>query len=147
MYRDFIETGLHTGMRVSEICNWKWDDIDFVAMKIRVMNTECFWTRSKKEGTVPLHPTLPEILISRGQTDHLPYIFVRPDGGLVYPETPNNKFRKYCKMAGLDPRFHFHTLRHTFASHLAMNGVSLYFIHKMLGHQPIEPTTKTLTCQ
>jgi site-specific recombinase XerD len=35
-----------------------------------------------------------------------------------------------------------HTLRHTFASHLAMRGVSLYFIQKILGHQSIETTTR-----
>ena len=142
LYRDFIETALYTGMRVGEICNLKWDDIDFIQMKLRVRNTETFTTKSKKERTIPLHPKLSEILVSRGQTDHVPYVFVRPDGKLVYPGTANKKFRKYCKKAGLDERFHFHTLRHTFASHLAMKGVSLYFIQKILGHQSIQTTTR-----
>ncbi|MGO9481746.1 MAG: tyrosine-type recombinase/integrase [Candidatus Kryptoniota bacterium] len=54
----------------------------------------------------------------------------------------NKVFRRYCKRAGLDERYHFHTLRHTFASHLAIKGVSLYFIQKMLGHQSIETTAR-----
>ena len=62
LYKDFIETALYTGMRVSEIFNLSWNDIDFVNMKIRVRNTESFSTKSKKERTVPLHPTLAEML-------------------------------------------------------------------------------------
>ena len=143
LYRDFIETALYTGMRVSEICNLKWNDIDFVAMKIRVKNTESFSTKSKKERTVPLHPNLSEILGLRSRVDHLPFVFIRDDGKQVDRSTANDKFREYCMTAGLDPKFHFHSLRHTFASHLAMKGVSLYFIQKILGHASIETTTRT----
>lgn len=56
--------------------------------------------------------------------------------------TANKEFRKFCKKAELDSHFHFHTLKHTCASHLAMSGVSLYFIQKILGHQSIQTTTR-----
>jgi len=142
LYRDFIETALYTGMRVSEICNLKWNDIDFVRMKIRIKNTETFSTKSRRERTVPLHPRLSELLSLRGQFDHSPFVFVRNDGKLVDRCTANDKFKAYCKNATLDPLFHFHSLRHTFASHLAMKGVSLYFIQKMLGHASIQTTAR-----
>ena len=143
LYRDFIETALYTGMRVSEICNLQWSDIDFVGMKIRVKNTEWFSTKSKRKRTVPLHPYLSEILGLRSRVDHSPFVFVRKDGNQVDRYTANDKFKEYCKTAGLDPQFHFHSLRHTFASHLAMKGVSLYFIQKILGHASIETTART----
>ncbi len=143
LYCDLIETALYTGMRVGEIVNLKWSDIDFINLKIRVRNTDSFSTKSGKERTVPLHPRLADILSLRSQVDHLPFVFMRPDMEQVRVDTASKKYRKYCKRAGLDPRFHFHTLRHTFASHLAMSGVSLYFIQKILGHQSIETTTKT----
>jgi len=120
----------------------KWGDIDFSNVKIRVRNTESFSTKSKKERNVPLHPKLAAILSLRTQIDHSPFVFLRPDMKLIDPHTANDKFREYCRLAGLDERFHFHTLRHTFASHLAMSGVSLYFIQKILGHQSIETTTR-----
>lgn len=55
-------------------------EVNSVAMKIRVKNTEWLSIKSKKERRIPLRPTFPEILISRGQTDCLPYVIVRPDG-------------------------------------------------------------------
>ena len=143
LYRDVIETGLYTGMRVSEIRNLSWDDIDFVGMKIRVRNTESFSTKSKRDRTVPLHPKLAELLALRAQIDHSPFVFLRTDMKQVDTGTANKKFKEYCDLAGLDSRFHFHTLRHTFASHLAMSGVSLYFIQKILGHRSIETTART----
>lgn len=142
LYRDFIETALYTVMRVSEIIHLSWNDIDFVNMKIRVRNTESFSTKSKKERTVPLHPNLAELLSLRSQVDHSPLVFLRPDIKEVRKDTANKEFRKFCKKAELDSHFHFHTLRHTFASHLAMSGVSLYFIQKILGHQSIQTTTR-----
>ena len=143
LYRDVIETGLYTGMRVSEIRNLSWDDLDFVGMKIRVRNTESFSTKSKKDRTVPLHPKLAELLALRAQVDHSPFVFLRTDMKQVDTGTANKKFKEYCNLAGLDSRFHFHSLRHTFASHLAMSGVSLYFIQKILGHRSIETTART----
>lgn len=143
VYRDIIETGLYTGMRVGELRNLCWDDIDFIGMKIRVRNTESFVTKSKRERTVPLHPRLAELLSLRAQGDHSPFVFLRTDMKQVDTGTANKKFKDYCDLAGLDSRFHFHTLRHTFASHLAMSGVSLYFIQKILGHQSIETTART----
>lgn len=100
LYRDFIETALYTGMRVSEISNLSWNHIDFVNMKIRVKNTEAFSTKSKKDRTVPLHPKLAELLSLRSQVDHSPFVFLRPDMKLVRKDTANKKFRKYCKKAG-----------------------------------------------
>lgn len=142
LYRDFIETALYTGMRLGEIRNLGWDDVDFVNLIIRVRNTENFSTKSKKERSIPLHPKLVDILSLRSRVDHSPFVFVRGDMKRVEPHTANDKLRSYCRAAMLDERFHFHTLRHTFASHLAMSGVSLYFIQKILGHQSIETTTR-----
>jgi len=142
LYRDFIETSLYTGMRVSEIRNMKWDDIDFVNKKIRVRNTESFSTKSKRSRTIPLHPNLEQILMLRSHVDHSPFVFVTKDTKLVDITTANHAYKRYCKLAQLDERFHFHTLRHTFASHMAMSGVSLYFIQKILGHASIETTAR-----
>lgn len=48
----------------------------------------------------------------------------------------DDAFRAACKKAQIDD-FHFHDLRHTFASHLAMNGASLAEIAEALGHKTL----------
>jgi len=49
-------------------------------------------------------------------------------------------FTKYLREAGYGKEFTFHSLRHTFASHLVQNGVSLYIVSKLLGHSDIKVT-------
>ena len=44
---------------------------------------------------------------------------------------------KYCLKRADIPNFHFHDLRHTFASYIAMNGASLLEIAELLGHKTL----------
>lgn len=56
-------------------------------------------------------------------------------GGCVLKRNYISKtFKRFVVSAKLDTRLHFHSLRHTFASWLAQDGVSLYAIQKLLGH-------------
>ena len=51
-------------------------------------------------------------------------------------------FSRAQKRAGLDRRFRFHDLRHTFASHFMMNGGNLYDLQKIMRHSKIEMTMR-----
>ena len=46
-----------------------------------------------------------------------------------------------CKRAKIED-FHFHDLRHTFASHCVMNGVDIPTLQKLLGHKTISMTMR-----
>ncbi len=51
-----------------------------------------------------------------------------------------HKFKKYVRKAGLNPKLHFHSLRHTFAIWLVYEGISIYEVQKLLGHSNISVT-------
>jgi integrase/recombinase XerC/integrase/recombinase XerD len=48
--------------------------------------------------------------------------------------------KKLMKRAGLKDSYTLHTLRHTFASHMVMQGTDLYIVSKLLGHSSIKVT-------
>ena len=50
-------------------------------------------------------------------------------------------FKKALQKADIKD-FHFHDLRHTFATRLAQNGVDIYTISKLLGHKDIQMTQR-----
>lgn len=51
-----------------------------------------------------------------------------------------HNFKKYVLKANINPKLHFHSLRHTFASWLVQAGVSIYKVSKLLGHSDVKTT-------
>jgi len=129
-----IITALHTGMRRSEILKLKWDDIDFRAGFIYVKDSKNYQSRM-----IPLSDTLKQTLQSLPRHITSPYVFCREDGK-PYNEVKKG-FNRVVKYAGIKD-FHFHDLRHTFASWLVMGGTDLATVKELLGHKSINMTMR-----
>jgi len=133
--RQVVYCAVCTGMRLGEIISLKWPAVDFQRKVITIGNTEEFTTKSKRVRAIPMSEGLYRMLLEmrNGLASETNLVFHNKGRSWkVYWVT--TLFKRYIRKANLDDRYHFHSLRHTFASWLAQDGVSLFAIQKLLGH-------------
>ncbi|MFA6978630.1 MAG: tyrosine-type recombinase/integrase [Ignavibacteriaceae bacterium] len=153
--RFIILTAYYTGMRLNELVNMTWKNVDLVARIITVGDDE-FTTKGRNQRYIPICDELYEVLvrISPSKTEKTSpivlsinkadngkrYVFSKSNGMRWTGDYISKKFKNACKAAGIDNSIHFHSLRHSFASNLVQKGVSLYAIKELLGHSSITTT-------
>jgi integrase len=136
-YRPIILVALHTGLRRGELFSLKRDNIDFRTETITI-------SRTKNGGIrhVPMNKVVMETLRRMPTRLKSEYVFV---SRLGIPINAHNfygrVFKPALKRAGIKD-FRFHDLRHTFASRLAMQGVSLLANKELMGHKTIAMTQR-----
>lgn len=126
------------GLRVSEVCHLRWQDIDFDAYKIKVISG-----KGKKDRQVMLpHSVLHYIDTYRSLYKTDTYIFEGQVKGEPYSTSSCGAImRKAVKDANIGKKVGIHALRHSFATHLLESGTDIRFIQKFLGHSSIKTTT------
>jgi len=139
---DIIVFAVHTGLRRGEIINLRWQDVDLTKRTISIRNHGAFKTKTKQNRTVPLVGDAVGVLQRRyrEKSAEQPYVFWGKHGGQVYGNYLSGLFRKCRKKAGVPESIHFHSMRHTFASWMALDGASLAVIQRVLGHSDISVT-------
>lgn len=120
-----------TGIRIQELLNLTYEDIDFENATLRIMG------KGSKERIVSTEPTvlrtLAQMRAELMATGRIFYMSQRKARSMVY-----DMLFPYCKGGALNP----HAIRHTFATELAKAGESTTTIAKMLGHAHIETSQK-----
>ena len=130
------ELDLEVGMRLGELLNARWADVDEVNKCISITQT-----KNDKPRLVPLTGRGREIL-KRLRQD-------APDEELIFDQRRTGRkrrqlmvcFKQAVKAAGLKD-FHFHDLRHTFATRLRAANVHEYDIADLLGHSTTPNDTR-----
>lgn len=142
--RDMFLTGFFSGLRLGELLNLNWSMINFDQKIITLMNSETFTTKSKRERIIPINQALMDILkrlhAKRTKFDFENRVFLKRNRFPFNDNYISRTFKKAVGAAGFNKRFHFHTLRHSFASNLVQSGVSLYVVKELLGHKDITTT-------
>lgn len=148
--KTIIELMYATGLRVSELINLKFNDINFKAMTIRV------YGKGSKERLIPIHQnallllkqywkleiTKHNMQIKKSNKTILrEYIFVNNFSKKLTRQGLWYILKQIAIKLGIDSKnITPHTLRHTFATHLLYNGVPLRHLQEMLGHTSISTT-------
>jgi site-specific recombinase XerD len=127
-------------MRQGELVNLRWQDVDLHRKLIHIHSNATFKTKHGKRRTIPLNDVATQLLKSKAVHSVGEYVFTL-SGRQVKESWVSHKFKYYVYAARLkDDRLHFHSLRHTFASWLVQDGVSIYEVQKLLGHSNISVT-------
>jgi len=135
-FRPILLTALHTGMRRGEIIELRWPDVDFRNRIITIQDS-----KSGKKRMIPINDILNETLNVLPSRFKKGYVFPSP----VRPKQPWRDFRGQFKKAVGQAEIRnlrFHDLRHTFASHLVMNGVDVMTVKELLGHASLTMTLR-----
>jgi site-specific recombinase XerD len=134
MYRVIIQTMYGAGLRLSEVINLRWKDIDFQRNLIHIKSA-----KGKKDRIAMLSPKLKKNLIKLS-LKKTGLIFVNSRNQKYNPRTIQSIISKSAKLAGINKKVTPHTLRHSFATHLLENGTDIRYIKDLLGHSSIRTT-------
>ena len=141
--RVILETLYASGLRVSEAAHLKVSDVNFEDATLRIVG------KGDKVRMVPIGKTAlqllrfyirnsrRELLCGRANTAEL---FLSVRGKPLNREWIWAVVKEAARLAGIDKDIYPHMLRHSFASHLLVNGADLRVIQEMLGHSDLRTT-------
>jgi integrase len=139
------------GMRASEVCNLRVDDIDLKNGSIVVdrlkgsLRTTQAVTEHRGEPLLNEHRALREWLRER-RDDGSDYLFTSQKGGRLDRTQFFRLFRAIAGEAGLPvEKQHPHAFKHSLASHLVSANVNLALVKQQLGHKSIGSTMRYVT--
>ena len=105
-----------------------------IYVRAKTVDEEYWQPKTRRNRTVPISSSLHKILTEYRPDRQAPWFFPSPQGKCWDPDNFSQDLRKINKAAGLD--WSCLDFRHTFGSHLAQKGVSLYKIAKLMGNSP-----------
>ena len=147
--KEIIICAVNTGMRRGELLSLKWKQINNGFIYLQK-------TKTDEPRQIPVNDTLAELFSKiKKQNFYSSCVFTYRTGKkdkdignlkvVTFKDSPmmniKHSFASALKKAGIDD-FRFHDLRHTFASHLLMNGASIKDVQELLGHKTMEMTLR-----
>lgn len=126
------------GLRVSEVIALRVQDIDLNEKTLHI---------KQAKGQKDRITVIPQVLIRNlqlliGAKTKNDIVFASERGGLLTTRTAQKVFQNALQAAGITKKATFHSLRHSFATHLLENGTDVRYVQELLGHQSIRTTQR-----
>ncbi len=125
-----------SGLRISEILDLRVGDVNLDDLFLHIKNA-----KGKKDRITVFSESLRDALLVQmaGKMTN-DYIFTSQRGGSLSSRSLGKIFEKTLKKAGIRKNATFHSLRHSFATHLLENGTDIRYLQELLGHSNIRTT-------
>ncbi|HEX8973909.1 MAG TPA: site-specific tyrosine recombinase/integron integrase [Patescibacteria group bacterium] len=131
-----ISLSYASGFRVSEAINLKVKDVNLNELTIHIKGAK----GNKDRITIFPEKLKPAIENQMGGKNSSDFVFSSERGGKLTERTAQKVFENALKKAGIQKDATFHSLRHSFATHLLENGVDVRYVQELLGHANIRTT-------
>ena len=137
--RDYAILSLlaYSGLRVSELCNLRFEDIDLSERVVYVHSG-----KGDKDRIVVISEAATEAIENylMNRTDDIQYLFSSQKSEHITRVQVFRIVRKYANRAGIKKNVTPHVLRHTLATTMLRRGVDIRFIQQFLGHSSVATT-------
>lgn len=131
-----ISLGYAAGLRVSEAVDLRVRDIDLEEMIIHIKNA-----KGKKDRITIFSEKLKnDIKNLIAGKDNKDFVFESNCGGKLTTTSLQKILKQALRRTGIKKDATFHSLRHSFATHLLENGTDVRYVQEMLGHANIRTT-------
>ncbi|PWU08249.1 MAG: integrase [Verrucomicrobia bacterium] len=140
--RAMLELLYACGLRVSELCSLRLENLDLDAQFVRVTGKGDktrlvpLGSKSKTALIQYLHSGRPQLVTAKTKAE----VFLSTRGKKLTPQRPWQLIKQYAARLGMDANVYPHLFRHSFATHLLVNGADLRIIQELLGHADISTT-------
>ncbi len=135
-YRLAVSLAYAGGLRISEIQNLKIKDLNIEELTVHIKNT-----KGKKDRITvfpeKLKTDFQNLIAGKNLND---FVFNSNRGGKLTTRSFQAVFKKALKKAVIKKEATFHSLRHSFATHLLENGTDVRYVQELLGHANIRTT-------
>lgn len=135
-HRLMVSLAYGAGLRVSEVVNLRVKDINIAELTIHIKEA-----KGKKDRiTVFPEKMIADIQNFMAGKQGSDFVFESNRGGKLTATSAQKIFENALKKSGIKKEATFHSLRHSFATHLLENGVDVRYVQELLGHQNIRTT-------
>ena len=135
-HRILLSLAYGAGLRVSEVVSLRVKDVDLAELFIHLKAA-----KGKKDRITvfpeKLKVEIQNFMVGKSGDD---FVFASERGGRLTERTAQKVFENALKKSGVLKSATFHSLRHSFATHLLENGVDVRYVQELLGHSNIRTT-------